>query len=181
MDRHHSPGNPMEPDWAALIRSELEAHSPRRLPSRFRPRQLAEPRQGRRWVRPLAVALAVLLVAVAVAGGAAATQPGGIAGTLQRAVHQLTGRQIGPTPTTAPRRTPGTGVGSSGSPSPGQGVAPASSSAPGSSPAPGSGGPGGGANPGSSAAPGGAPPVGVPVPSLPPPPLPVQPPPLPLP
>ena len=31
MDGQHSRRNPMEPDWTALIRAELDAHSPRRL------------------------------------------------------------------------------------------------------------------------------------------------------
>ena len=81
MDSQHTGGGQMEPDWAALIRRELDAHSPRRLPSRFTPPQLPEAPAGRRWVRPLAAALAVLLVAGAVLTAVAATQPGGIVGT----------------------------------------------------------------------------------------------------
>src|SRR2546421_9306111 len=151
MDSQRSGGNPMEPNWAALIRAELEAHSPRG-PARFTPRLLPERPQRRRWVRPLAVALAVLLVAIAVVTGAAATQPGGIAGTLQRAVHQLTGRQIGPAASPTPGRNPANGVvpsgaGGSTSTSPGQ-VIPGSSATPGA----GGGAGGGGTNPGSSPA-----------------------------
>ena len=93
MDSHHSPGNPMEPDWAALIGSELDAHSPRSLPSRFRPRQLPEPRRGRRWVRPLAVALAVLLVAVAVASAAAKVLTGPV-GALEGLLGEVLRRRL---------------------------------------------------------------------------------------
>src|SRR5207245_710602 len=66
MDSHHPQRNPMEPDWSGLIRTELETHNPRRLPARFTPRLVPEAPARRRWARPLAVAVAVLLLAAAV-------------------------------------------------------------------------------------------------------------------
>ena len=92
MDSQHSGRSSMEPDLSALIRAELDAHGPRRLPSRFTPRLVPERPQRRRWV--LAVAIAVVLAAAAVATAAAASQPGGVVGTFERTVQRLTGKQL---------------------------------------------------------------------------------------
>jgi hypothetical protein len=196
--QHPNP-SPAEPDWASLLRSELDAHSPRRLPARFTPRQGGVERSWRArrglW-RPLAVALAVILVAAGLV--TATAYPGGLVGAL----HRVTGIHSNPSPGTKPSASPSVSTGPAGSAGGSGGAAPgAARSGGGSSPAPpganpapvpgnpppsaapgGAGGAGGAAGAGGAGGAGSNPPA-VPLPSLPValPPLPVQTPPLPKP
>ncbi|MDQ6922284.1 MAG: hypothetical protein M3170_11855 [Candidatus Dormibacteraeota bacterium] len=184
-DGHRPAPNQAEPDWAGMLRSELDAHSPRRLPPSFTPRESPQARSARPPWRTLAVAAALLLLA---AGFVTATAyPGGLVGAFSR----VTGIQVRPSQTQQPSASPSSSAapGSSGpsngssspalapNPSPGAGN-PSTPAGPGANPAGGAGAyPAGGGNP-----PAVAPPqVPVPTPVVPQPTLPVPVPSLPVP
>ena len=96
-----------EVDWVALIRSELDSHSPRWLPPTFTPRPQLRPRPARRLWRPLALALAAVLLTAGLA--AAQTRPGGVVG----AFHELTGKFVpsaSPQPTATATPSPSAGT-----------------------------------------------------------------------
>src|SRR2546423_5408272 len=177
--------NQAERDWAGMLRSELDAHSPRRLPPTFTPRESPEARSARPPWRTLAVAAVLLLLA---AGFVTATAyPGGLVGAFSR----VTGIQVRPSPTPQASANPSSSAapGSSGSSngssspalapnsSPGTGN-PSTPAGPGANPAGGAGAnPAGGGNP-----PAAVPPqVPVPAPVVPQPSLPVPVPSLPVP
>ena len=186
-DGHRPAQNQAEPDWAGMLRSELDAHSPRRLPPSFTPRESPPVRPARPPWRTLAVAAVLLLLA---AGFVTATAyPGGLVGAFSR----VTGIQVRPSP------TPHASANPSSSPAPGSSGSSNGSSSPAlaPNPSPGTGNPstpaganpagGAGANPaGGGNPPAAAPPqVPVPIPVVPQPSLPVPvpslPPPPPLP
>jgi hypothetical protein len=186
-DSHRPAPNHTEPDWAGMIRSELDAHSPRRLPPSFTPREAPQAGSARPPWRTLAVAAALVLFA---AGFVTATAyPGGLVGAFQH----VTGIQVKPSPTQQPSASPSSSgaPGSSGSsngsslpalapnPSAGSGNPPGAAG-PGANPAGGAGSNpagGGGGNP-----PAAAPPqLPVPTPAVPPPPVTVPQPSLPVP
>src|SRR3984893_4127529 len=130
-DGHRPAPNQAEPDWAGMLRSELDAHSPRRLPPSFTPRESPQARSARPPWRTLAVAAALLLLA---AGFVTATAyPGGLVGAFSR----VTGIQLRPSPTAPPSASPSSSAapGSSGpsngssSPPPAPGATPGGAAA----------------------------------------------------
>jgi hypothetical protein len=128
-----------EVDWKSLIRTELESHSPRRLPPVFTPPDQPPGFLRRTW-RPLSLALAAFLVGAGLV--TASAHPGGLKGAfdqLRGIAHQPSPGELrspAPTPSrtsTSPRPSTSPSLGS-GPPQGSQ--APATPGAGGSTPAP---------------------------------------------
>jgi hypothetical protein len=90
-----------DPEWGEMIRSELDSYVPERLPARFVPRVSRRHRIPRVGWRPLAVAVAVILL-----GFAFATVAGGPE-SFYRSVTQINqSRNVTPVPTSTPTPSP---------------------------------------------------------------------------
>jgi hypothetical protein len=120
-DRHQTGGPGGEVDWGTLIRSELEAHTPRGLPAQFTPRSQPAPR--RRLWRPLALAVAALLAA----GGFVTVQAhGGVVRTWQDLTSNFA--PVGSPEPTGPLPSASPSASGQGSPVPSRGSSPPPSS-----------------------------------------------------